>query len=84
MKVGTHLKGQGLEARSPRGYGGTLSRPSKRVPLPGSGLLMKPLLWTTKVPKFKVPNYTNLALIMTFYGENTCGYDIKLIVAGQI
>ena len=45
---------------------------------------MKALLWTTKLPKFKVPNYTNLALIMTFYRENVCGYDIKPIVAGQI
>ena len=45
---------------------------------------MKALLWTTKVPKFKVSNYTNIALIMTFYRENVCGYAIKLIVAGQI
>ena len=59
-------------------YGGILPRQSRRVPVPGS------LLWTTKLPKFKVPNYTNLALIMTFYRGNVCGYDIKLIVAGQI
>ena len=82
-KIGTYLKGQGPEARAPRGYGGTLSRPSKRVPLPGFRLLMAPLLWATKSPTFKVPNYTNLAL-MTFDRENVCGYDIKLIVAGQI
>ena len=73
-----------MEARASRGYGSILPWQSRRVPVPGSRLLMKALLWTTKVPKFKVPNYTNLALIMTFYRENVCGYDIKLIEAGQI